>query len=262
MRFNLLIAILALLLTTSCGSSKDKEKKIIEKKSAQSPEKLYEEALDFMKDKRYDSAIAKFELLERTYPYSKLAIKSQLMSPYSSFKDSEYDSAVVGLNRFIKLNPGNRDIAYAYHLKALSYYEQISSITKDQKKTLLAKQAFEELILRFPTSEYAKEAKFKLDLINDNLAGKEVDVGRFYLKNGNIAGAINRFKQVIDKFDTTSHTPEALHRLVESYIMLGVDSEALKYAAVLGYNHPDSDWYERTYKLVGRKIGKEYLPKN
>jgi outer membrane protein assembly factor BamD len=232
-------------------------------------DKMYNEAIDNLEQKKYDKSIEKFEELERTYPYSKWATKSEIMSAYASYKDQKYDEALVTLERYIKLHPGNPDVAYAYYLRALCYYEQISDVTKDQSYSSYAKTAIEEVIARFPETKYAVDAKFKLDLVNDHLAGKEVEVGRFYLKQGDNIGAINRFQVVIKDYDTTSHVPEALHRLVEAYVSLGVKDEAQKYAAVLGYNFPESKWYERSYKLLegekpasGAAEGKWYNYKN
>jgi outer membrane protein assembly factor BamD len=177
------------------------------------------------------------------------------MSAYASFKDEQYDDALVTLERFTKLHPGNEDVAYAYYLRALSFYRQISNVTSDQGNSVYAKSALAEVISRFPNSRYANDAKLKLDLVVDHLAGKEVDVGRFYLKQGNVIAAINRFQNVIKDYQTTSHIPEALHRLVEAYSMLGVRDEATKYGAVLGYNFPDSQWYKKTYKILeGKKL--------
>jgi outer membrane protein assembly factor BamD len=237
---------LCVVFIASCSSKKHDD-------TTETVDQLYNEATDNLQKKKYDKAIEKFEELERTYPYSKWATKAEIMSAYSSYKDEKYDDAIATLDRFIKLHPGNEDIEYAYYLKALSYYEQISDVTKDQSYSEYAKTALQEVISRFPNTRYANDCKLKLDLVNDHLAGKEVEVGRFYLKQGNTLAAINRFQVVIQKYDTTAHVPEALHRLVESYVTLGVKQEATKYAAVLGYNFPDSKWYERSYKLLEGK---------
>jgi len=242
-----LTAILIITLT-SCSVFKDKEKA-----ETQTVDQMYNEAVDSLNSKKYEKAIEKFEELERTYPYSKWSTKAQIMSAYASYKNEQYDDTLITLERFVKLHPGNKDIAYAYYLRALSFYEQISDVGRDQSYSSYAKSALKEVIARFPTSKYATDAKFKLDLVNDHLAGKEVTVGRFYLKKGNHAGAINRFKKVIEEYNTTSHVPEALYRLVESYISLGVKDEAIKYASVLGYNFPENKWYERAYYLIEGK---------
>lgn len=220
-----------------------------------SAESMYNEAMDNLQKKSYEGAIEGFETLEKNYPYSKWAVKAQVMSAYASYQDEEYDDALVTLERFIKLHPGNEDAEYAYYLRALSFYEQISNITRDQSYTLYAKSSLKELIARYPNGEYAKDADIKLDLVEDHLAGKELEVGRFYLKDNRYIGAINRFKTVIDKHETTSHTKEALYRLVEAYTALGVESEATKYASVLGYNYPQSKWYKKAYYLIeGKEI--------
>lgn len=243
---------LVLLFITSCSVFKDDKKDV---EAVVSVEVMYNEAITNLDKGSYEKAIEGFEEIERTYPYSKLATKSQLMSAYASFKDEQYDDALVTLERFTKLHPGNQDVAYAYYLRALSFYRQISDVTSDQGNSIYARSALAEVISRFPNSRYANDAKLKLDLVVDHLAGKEVSVGRFYLKQGNMIAAINRFQNVIKDFQTTSHIPEALHRLVEAYSMLGVREEATKYGAVLGYNFPESEWYKKTYKILeGKKL--------
>lgn len=259
MNFKKIFCVLvSLLLISSCASfKKDKKGEEVE-----TVEQMYNGAVGKLEKGSYEDAIEKFEELERTYPYSKWAIKSQIMAAYSAYKNEDYDNALIILERFTKLHPGNKDIAYAYYLRALSFYEQISDVTKDQSYSLYAKSALQELIARFPDTKYATDAKFKLDLVNDHLAGKELEVGRFYLNKGKPIAAINRFKKVIEHYDTTAHVPEALHRLVETYMSLGVKDEAIKYAAVLGYNFPESKWYERSYYLVeGKKPSKTQLSK-
>jgi outer membrane protein assembly factor BamD len=178
------------------------------------------------------------------------------MSAYSYYQDDAYDSAVVALDRFIQLHPSSPDVPYAYYLKALSYYEQISDVTRDQKMTENALQILDELAKRFPTSKYAKDAKLKLDLTRDHLAGKEMEIGRYYLKQGHYLAAINRLKTVVVKFQSTTHVPEALHRLAEAYVALGIQLEAQKVVAVLGYNFPGSPWYMDAYALVEGKLVK------
>lgn len=241
---NILAIVSVLTLLAACSSSKSDKVGDI-----QSVEEMYDTALNNLSSKKYSKAIEKFEELERTYPYSKWAIKSEIMSAYASYEDGKYDDAINTLERFTKLHPGNTQIPYAYYLKALCYYDQISDIRRDQGYTETAKNALNEVVLRFPDTNYARDAKLKLDLVVDHLAGKEVEVGRFYLKNGKTIAAINRFKKVVEDYQTTSHVPEALHRLVEAYMSLGVKEEALKYAAVLGHNFPASKWYKYSYKL-------------
>lgn len=231
----------------ACSSKKKEDETIL------SAEVMYNNAMDKLQDKKYKKAIEGFEELEGTYPYSKWAIKAKIMSAYTSFKNEEYTDAIITLDKFIGLHPGNKDIEYAYYLKAICYYEQISDTKREQSYTVLAVDALKEVIARFPNSNYARDAQGKLDLAMDNLAGKEVEVGRFYLKNKKYIAAINRFKEVIEKYQTTSYTPEALHRLVEANTALGLKDQAYKYASVLGYNYPGSKWYEYSYKLIEGK---------
>lgn len=228
----------------SCAKKKKEDEKIL------AAEVMYNQSMDNLQGKKYKKAIEGFEDLERTYPYSKWAIKAQIMSAYTSFKNEQYTDAIVTLDKFISLHPGNRDIEYAYYLKAICYYEQISDIQREQSYTILARDALKEVIARFPNSNYARDAQGKLDLVMDNLAGKEVEVGRFYLKNKKYIAAINRFKEVVEHYQTTSYTPEALHRLVEANTALGLKDQAYKYASVLGYNYPGSKWYAYSYKLI------------
>ena len=176
------------------------------------------------------------------------------MSAYTYYLNNLYGDAIAGLNRFIQLHPTNKDVAYAYYLKGLSYYEQISDVAHDQKMTELALTTLDELIKRFPNSKYARDAKLKIDLTHDHLAGKEMEIGRFYQNQGNYLAAINRFRTVVDDFQTTTHVPEALHRLTETYLTIGVPEEARKTAAVLGYNFPGSEWYMDSYKIMGNKV--------
>ncbi len=170
---------------------------------------------------------------------------------------NEYDKAILAAQRFISLHPGNRDVAYAYYLVAVSYYEQISDVGRDQKITAQALNALTELIRRFPASDYARDGRLKMDLTMDHLAGKEMDIGRYYLRQGEVLAALNRFRIVIVQYQTTSHVPEALHRLTECYLALGVIDEAQAAAAVLGHNYPGTDWYADSYALL---TGKEIRP--
>ncbi len=217
-------------------------------------EELYNEALGVLEQGEYEKSALMFDEVERQHPYSSWATKAQLMSAYSYYQNNAYDSAIIALNRFIQLHPSNPDVPYAYYLKALSYYEQISDVTRDQRMTDLAQRTLAELVKRFPTSKYAKDAKLKLDLTRDHLAGKEMEIGRYYQNQGQFLAAINRFKVVIDRFQSTTHVPEALLRLTESYMALGLHEQAQKAAAVLGHNFPGSDWYLDAYRLVEGKL--------
>lgn len=243
-RILLLISVVALL--ASC-SSKDDD---VAQKPLESAEKLYNDARNKMDSRDYKESIKGFEEVERQHPYSPLANNAQIMSAYASYKADDYDSAVSTLERFVKLYPNDDSTPYAYYLIALCYYEQISDVGRDQKMTELAMQALRDVVRRFPDSDYARDAKIKLDLTTDHLAGKEMQVGRYYLKQDDYLAAANRFRYVVENYQTTSHVPEALHRLVECYLKLGVTAEAQRYAAVLGHNFPDSVWYRDSYKLM------------
>lgn len=217
-------------------------------------EQLYNNALNVLEEGDFETAAVLFDEVERQHPYSSWATKAQLMSAYSFYQDDAYDSAVIALDRFIQLHPSNQDVPYAYYLKSLCYYEQISEVSRDQKMTELAMSTLGELISRFPNSKYARDAKLKRDLTLDHLAGKEMEIGRYYLTQKQYLAAVNRFKAVIDKFQSTTHVPEALHRLTESFIALGIPEQAQKTAAVLGHNFPGSVWYEDSYALVEGKL--------
>ncbi len=213
-------------------------------------EQLYNEGLMLLEDGDYGDAADAFNEVERQHPYSVWATKATLMAAYSHYEDNEYDDAIIALDRFIQLHPGNRDVAYAYYLKALCYYEQITDVRRDQELTRLAQDALQEVQGRFPDTKYARDARFKADLARDHMAGKEMSVGRFYLEEKHYLAALNRFKQVVDRYEETTHVPEALYRIVEVNTILGLTEEARKVAAVLGYNYPGSEWYVDAYQLV------------
>jgi outer membrane protein assembly factor BamD len=240
------LALAAALLGCAACSSSDKEDTYVERPV----EQIYNSAVDALTEERYATAAREFDEVDRQHPYSVWATKAQLMAAYAHYQNNKYDDAVIALDRFIQLHPSNRDVAYAYYLKALCYYEQISDVQRDSKMTELALRSFDEVIRRFPETSFARDARLKIELTHDHLAGKEMEVGRFYLRRGQHVGAINRFRVVIDRYQTTSHVPEALHRLVESYLALGLTEEARKMAAVLGHNYPGSVWYNDSYALV------------
>ena len=191
-----------------------------------------------------------FDEVERQHPYSVWARRALLMSAYCYYAGNRYPEAIDAAERFIQLHPGNKDVPYAYYLKAISLYEQIADVNRDQQTTDQALTALQDLIQRFPDTEYARDARLKVDLTRDHLAGKEMTVGRFYLRQGDYVAAINRFRTVVDKYQTTSHTPEALERLTEAYLALGIVNEAQTAAAVLGYNYPGTQWYMDAYTLL------------
>ena len=191
-----------------------------------------------------------FDEVERQHPYSQWATRAQLMAAYAHYQALAYDDAIIALDRFIQLHPGSDDIAYAYYMKGLCYYEQITDVGRDQRITQQALDALGEVTRRFPESPYSRDAALKIDLTNDHLAGKEMEIGRYYLRQGHQNAAIGRFRTVIERYQTTSHVPEALHRLTEAYLALGVVDEAQAAAAVLGHNFPGSEWYVDSYALL------------
>ncbi len=213
-------------------------------------EELYNGATDELLQSNFEEAARLYDEVERQHPYSVWASKAQLMAAYAFYQDNKYDDAINTLDRFIQLHPGNKDIAYAYYLKAISYYEQISDVARDQKTTRQALEALDEVVRRFPETKYARDAELKIDLARDHLAGKHMEIGRYYLNRGEYLAAINRFRTVVEDYQTTTHVPEALHRLVESYVSIGVVTEAQATASVLGYNFPGSDWYIDSYALL------------
>jgi outer membrane protein assembly factor BamD len=211
---------------------------------------LYNKGLEQMQSGEYRTAAKTFGEVERQHPYSAWATKAQLMQAYAQYQRNAYDEAINAAQRFITLHPGHKDASYAYYLIALCNYEQIMDIRRDQTKTQKALASLEEVSRRYPGTAYAQDAQAKATLARDHLAGKEMEIGRYYLKKGSYLAGINRFKRVITEYQNTSHTPEALYRLTEAYLALGVRSEAQTAAAVLGYNYPNSQWYKDAYALL------------
>ncbi len=234
-----------LVLLFACSSS-DKKKEYTER----SVEEIYNSALSSMKEKDYHTAAQEFEEVERQHPYSIWAKQAQIMTAYARYMRNDYDMVISAAKRYIELHPGADDVDYAYYLVALSFYERISDVKREQSMTTSALQTFEELIRRFPNSIYSKDARQKLFLVKDHLAGKDMEVGRTYMRFDNYISAINRFKNVVDNYQTTSHVPEALARLTELYYVLGIYEEAKSTAAVLGHNFPDNYWHQYTYELL------------
>jgi outer membrane protein assembly factor BamD len=227
-------------------SGDDEAKKYVERPVAG----IYETAMKAMDRGDFAFAAQEFDEVERQHPYSVWATRAKIMAAYAHYLYNQYDSAIIALDRFIQLHPAHKDVPYAYYLKGLSYYEQISDVSRDQQMTELALKSLRELVARFPDSPYARDAKVKIELTLDHLAGKEMNIGRYYLMQRRYLAAINRFKAVVDNYQTTTHVPEALHRLTEAYLALGVVGEARKTAAVLGHNYPGSEWYIDSYELV------------
>ena len=213
-------------------------------------EELYNTAMDDLDHDEYYKAAKAFDEVDRQHPYSVWATKAQLMGAYALYERNKYDDALAGLDRFIQLHPGNKDAPYAYYLRGLCYYEQITDVARDQKMTEMGMKSLQEVVDRFPTSRYARDARLKVDLARDHLAGKEMNIGRYYLRTGQYLAALNRFKAVVEQFQTTTHVPEALHRMIEIYTVLGLNEEAQHTTAVLGHNFPGSEWYQDSYGLV------------
>jgi outer membrane protein assembly factor BamD len=240
-----LSAVLIVALMAACAGKKElvyKEESVYD---------IYSKAMLNVERENYTEGALYFDEVERQHPYSVWAIKAKLMAAYSYYHSGEYDEAITRLDRFISVHPGNRDVAYAYYLKAICYYERIADIRRDQEFTTKALETLQDIVTRFPDTSYGRDARLKLDLTRDHLAGREMSVGRFYLSNRQHLAAINRFRGVIEQFGSTTHAPEALYRLVESFTALGLRTEAMKAAAVLGYNFPTSDWYHDAYALTG-----------
>jgi outer membrane protein assembly factor BamD len=214
-------------------------------------DKLYNEGLFLMNNNSDPKAASKkFEEVDRQHPYSDWARKSLLMSSYAFYQAGDYDSCIGAATRYVTLHPGSPDAAYAQYLIAASHYDQIPDVTRDQGRTEKAIAALEEVVRKYPTSEYAVSAKSKLEAARDQLAGREMNVGRYYMQQRNYTAAINRFKTVVTQYQTTRHVEEALARLTEAYMAIGIVSEAQTAAAVLGHNFPDSRWYKDAYNLV------------
>jgi len=250
-RSALLLLACAALIPAGCARNKAKTDTAYIARDVNS---LYALAKDRLDKGYYEDAAKLFDEVERQHPYSVWARRAQLMSAFSYYVARQYPDAISSARRFTTIHPGNKDAPYANYLIAMSYYNQIVDVTRDQKITQQAADSFGELIRRYPESRYASDARLKLDLINDHLAGKEMEIGRYYQRSGNWLAATQRFRTVVDKYQTTSHAPEALERLVESYLSLGIPAEAQKAAAVLGKNYPGSKWYERAYKLIQRHV--------
>lgn len=243
-----------LLFVVACSSSdKTIDDRLLSQPEDIPVEVLYNEAAQALDQGNHSRAAKLFTEVERIYPFSQWAVQAQLMSAFAYYQDQRYDEAIVALDRFIKLHPGHKNIDYAHYLKAISFYEQISDVRRDQSMTELALRNLDVVISRFPDSQYARDARLKRDLTFDHLAGKEMEIGRFYLQQKEFNAALNRFRSVVTTYQTTMHVPEALHRMVETYLALGIRAEATRVAAVLGYNYPGSRWYQDTYNLLDDK---------
>ncbi len=246
----LMIATALLGSLAGCATSKNKADT---KYVARDVDTLYNGAKDRLDRRQYKIAAQLFDEVERQHPYSIWARRAQLMSAFSYYLARDHAASISSAQRFLSIHPGNRDAPYALYLIAVDYYEQIQDVTRDQKITQQALDALGELIRRYPDTPYAADARLKVDLVRDHLAGKEMEIGRFYQRRGEWLASVLRFRNVVDTYQTTTHAPEALLRLTESYLALGIPEEARKSAAVLGANYPGSKWYEDAYKLINRK---------
>ncbi|TGY89982.1 outer membrane protein assembly factor BamD [Marinicauda algicola] len=243
-RAGLIIA--ALVALSACAGRDEPELQYVE----QPVEMLYNEGFRYLERREFDRAAAFFDEVERQHPFSEWARRSMLMAAFANYQANKYDEAISDAERFIALHPGNASAPYAYYLIALSHYERIYDVGRDQSTTRNALDALQQVVRRFPDTPYAQDARIKIEMTQDHLAGKEMDVGRWYMRNGYYLAAINRYQNVLRDYPRTSHVPEALHRLVESYVALGIDTEARQVASVLGYNFPGSDWYQDSYDLL------------
>ncbi|MFN3448379.1 MAG: outer membrane protein assembly factor BamD [Roseococcus sp.] len=215
-----------------------------------SPEALYAAGVAALQERRFQQAVEVFETLEREHPFSTWTTNAKILAAYGEYMRNRYTEAIGQLDRFIQLHPSHRDIAYAYYLRALSQYEQISDSQRDQRQTEIALAALQDVVNRFPDTAYARDARLKIDLARDHLAGREMNIGRFYQRQRLFTAAIGRFRRVIEDYQTTNHVPEALHRLTEIYLSLGLTEEAARTASVLGHNFPGSPWYQDSYALL------------
>ena len=242
-------------LTFFYSCSKEAERIKVIKETDQKIEMIsaYEEGINLFEIGDYFAASKKFLEAEILFPQSQWAPKSVLMASYSYYMQSYYSLAIENIKRYFKTYPNDKNKAYAHYLLAICYYETIEGEKKDLAPLILSKKEFNFLIKNFPNSDYAYDAKFKIDLINDILAAKEVYIGRHYIKKKKWIAALNRFKNVLKEYETTIHVEESIHRLVEIYYKLGMEEESLKYASLLGYNYNSGEWYKETYKIFNRK---------
>ncbi len=238
----LLLAVAALAACSSSSNDEDVSKIPVEQ--------LYNQGLDALNAGRYTIATKRFDQLQSNYPYSAWAASAQLMDAYAQYASGKFSDSSATLDRFIQLHPTSKDIAYAYYLRALDFYEQIVDVQRDQKNTQLALAALKEVVNRFPDSAYARDARFKIDLCLDHLAGQEMSIGRWYEGQGLYAAAINRYQRVVQDYQMTNMAPEALYRLTEIYMLIGMPDQAKKTASVLQHNYPNSEWYRDSWNLL------------
>lgn len=240
------VAAAGLILTACSGSSEKKDAPYVERPV----EQIYADAWRQIDNHDWDNAAKQFDEVERQHPYSVWARRAMLMSAFCYYQANKYTDATNTADQYISLHPGSKEVAYAFYLKAMALYEQIVDVGRDQTVTEQALTALQDVVQRFPNSEYARDARLKIDLTLDHLAGKEMEVGRYYLVRHDYIGAINRFKTVVQRYQKTSQIAEALERLTEAYYALGIYNEAKTAAAVLGANYPGSPWYQDAYDLL------------
>jgi outer membrane protein assembly factor BamD len=248
--------LLVCMMLSGCGWFGGGDDKAAQNDASKIPvEDLYNNGIDALHATRYAAAVKQFDAVEQNYPYSSWATNAQLMQGFTLYKQEHYTEAIGTLDHYIQLHPASKDIAYAYYLRALCFYEQIADIQRDQKTTNDAMAALQEVVSRFPDSAYGRDARLKIDLARDHLAGKEMEIGRWYESQHLYTAAIGRFQRVVTDYQITNHVPEALHRLIEIYLKLGMRNEAKRTASVLGYNYPGSRWYDESYNdLLDNKL--------
>ncbi len=249
---NIFLILSITILLISCSKKEIKENMILEESLEMQVLEAYEEGMKALNSNDVLFAAKKFNEAEILFPQSEWAPKSALMAAYSYYKQDYYGDAIAELDRFLRVYPKHKNISYAYYLLGVSYYEQIVDEKKDLQSIIKSKDIFQTLIQKFPNTEYAIDAEFKIDLINDILASKEVYLGRYYVDRKKWIAAINRFRTVVDEYDETIYAEESLHRLVEIYYLIGLEEESKKYAVLLGYNYQSSQWYEKSYAIFDK----------
>jgi len=232
--------------TACAGTSRQTELAYIERPV----ETIYNDAVHTMERNLWAPSAMQFDEVQRQHPYSPWAQRAMLMAAYARYRARDYEKSISSAEEYIALHPGGEGAPYAYYLVAICHFDQIIDVGRDQARSGLALKALNEVVARFPDSDYARDAELKMDMVRDQLAGKEMEIGRYYLQRSEHLAAINRFKKVISEYQTTTHVPEALHRLVEAYLSIGLAGQAQQAAAVLGYNYPGSEWYADTYALM------------
>ena len=257
-RLGLVVAICGAVALSGCNFLKKKKPTLAYEERP--VELLFDVGADNLDHHRWNEAVNYFREVERQHPYSEWSRRAILMTAYAHYEANDYAEAIADADRFITLYPGNASTPYAYYLKSICYFEQIVDVGRDQAATEQAQLNLGEVIKRYPSTEYAADARLKRDMVQDQLAGKEMTIGRFYLRNGDPIAAVGRFRNVVDRFQTTSHTPEALYRLTAAYLSLGLTHEAIEDGAVLGYNYPGDYWYREAYRLLTSKGLRPRLP--